>query len=203
MHLDERLLLAVYNPRPAPSSCNPPMRWHVRLDAPATDGLAWVREMLGSFDTRRVEWLRINHGSARYRGVYGRCWLPTAERPTFRLSCQLPGPFPATITTRKRPLYRQPDGSFPRVPSGCWTGKWLYDPRTGREWMRLRGTTHLRDLDEALVWIVNHEAFHFLRATRQIPGRNTEIEADAYADAALEAFRAERVVGGVARVVRL
>jgi len=178
------------------------MRWHVRLDAPAADGLAWVREMLGNFDTTRVEWLRINHGSARYRGVYGRCWLPTPERPTFRLSCQLPGPFPATITTRKRPLYRQPDGSFPRVPGGCWTGKWLYDPRTGREWMRLRGTTQLRGLDEALVWIVSHEAFHFLRATRQIPGRNTEIEADAHADAALETFRGGRAPGVAARAER-
>ena len=168
------------------------MHWHIRLDTPAEAGVAWAQNLFAAFDTGRVEWVRINHGSARQRGVYGRCWLPTKDRPTFRLSCQLPGPFPAEITIRKRPLYRKPDGTFPKVPSGCWTGKWLYDPRTGREWMRLRGTTRLGDLDEGLVWSFAHEAFHYLRATRQIPGRTTEIEADAYADAALARFRSER-----------
>ena len=51
------------------------------------------------------------------------------------------------------------------------------------------GKTVVQNLDEAIVWIVGHEAFHWLRRTRQIPGRNTEIEADQFADEQLQAFR--------------
>ena len=47
----------------------------------------------------------------------------------------------------------------------------------------------VNDLNEASVWIVAHEAFHWLRKTRQIPGRNTEIEADAFGDQMLDEFR--------------
>jgi len=47
----------------------------------------------------------------------------------------------------------------------------------------------VNDLSEATVWIVAHEAFHWLRMTRQISGRNTEIEADAFADKMLDEFR--------------
>lgn len=166
------------------------MKLYVRLDQPAPAGLAWIEAQLARYDLSRLEWLRIDHGSARYRGIYGWCYLPTRERPTFRIACKLPGPFPTSTTTRRPPLYRGADGSFPPLPRGCRRGAWLYDPRTGREWIQVRGRTRLANLDQGLVWIFAHEAFHFLRATRQIPGRNTEIEADAWADAQLAAFRA-------------
>lgn len=174
------------------------MKLHVRLNAPAAAGLEWIGALLARHDAARLEWVRVDHGSPRYRGVYGWCYLPTRERPTFRIACKLPGPFPTTTTTRRPPLYRAADGSFPPLPRGCRRGAWLYDPRTGREWIQVRGRTRLADLDQALVWIFAHEAFHFLRATRQIPGRNTEIEADAWADAQLAAFRAARRAGRAA-----
>jgi hypothetical protein len=50
-------------------------------------------------------------------------------------------------------------------------------------------TKRLRDRDEALVWIIAHEAFHYLRRTRQIDGKNVEIEADRYAEGVLRAFQ--------------
>ena len=34
-----------------------------------------------------------------------------------------------------------------------------------------------------------HEAFHYLRRTRQVPGRHGEIEADAFALKTLEQYR--------------
>ncbi len=43
-----------------------------------------------------------------------------------------------------------------------------------------------------MVWIVAHEAFHFLRRTRQVAGRNTEIFADQFADDRLAEFQAQR-----------
>ncbi len=45
--------------------------------------------------------------------------------------------------------------------------------------------------DEALVFLVAHEAFHYLRKTRQVEGRHGEIEADAFALKMLERYRDE------------
>jgi hypothetical protein len=42
--------------------------------------------------------------------------------------------------------------------------------------------------DEALVFLVAHEAFHYLRKTRQVEGRHGEIEADAFALKMLERY---------------
>lgn len=58
-----------------------------------------------------------------------------------------------------------------------------------RRWIRLYGETRLETLDEALVWIIAHESYHYLRRTRQIPGRNIEIDADTFSDASLEHYR--------------
>ncbi len=171
----------------------------VRLQAPA--GLAWAKAFVGRFDTSQVGWLRIDFGREyrdrlgrryrKYRGIYGRCWYPTRTMPSIRLSCQVPGPFPCTIVTRQRPRYRNPDGSW---PGGIKPRRQaiLQDPASGKAWVRTYGQTIAQDLDEGIVWIVAHEAFHWLRKTRQIPGRNNEIEADAFADRTLGEFRRSR-----------
>jgi len=169
----------------------PYMKWTTILPGNnAERSLAWMRRFLERYDTTAVESLRIDRGHQRYEGVYGNCIYPTKARSTFRINCHAPGPFPSHTVTRKRPLYCRPDGSFPRTPRGCRRGVLCYDPHTGRQWYRLRGKTQLKDLDQAIVWIVAHEAFHFLRHTRQVPGRNTEIDADAFADNQLEQFHA-------------
>jgi hypothetical protein len=137
--------------------------------------------------------------------VHGRCRYPTSETKAYRISCHVPGPFPTTFRTRKPPIYRRPDGTWPfsegnpdgtplarNLPPGWALGAFCRDATSGKDWVRLVGRTELRDLDEGIVWIVAHEAFHYLRRTRQVPGRNTEIEADAFADRKLEEFRAER-----------
>ena len=43
--------------------------------------------------------------------------------------------------------------------------------------------------DEVLVFLVAHEAFHYLRKTRQVAERHGEIEADAFALETLEQYR--------------
>ena len=43
--------------------------------------------------------------------------------------------------------------------------------------------------DEVLVFLVAHEAFHYLRKTRQVEGRHGKIEADAFALKMLEHYR--------------
>jgi hypothetical protein len=41
------------------------------------------------------------------------------------------------------------------------------------------------------VFLVAHEAFHYLRKTRQVAGRHGEIEADTFALRILEQYREE------------
>jgi len=47
----------------------------------------------------------------------------------------------------------------------------------------------LESEDEVLVFLAAHEAFHYLRKTRQVEGRHGEIEADAFALMMLEHYR--------------
>ncbi len=166
------------------------MRWIIGVDrAEAAAGLAWAKSFAAQFDLSRVEWVRIDMGRGRYRGVYGRCWWPTRDRPTFRISCQVPGPYPTVVETRRKPIYRQPDGTWPPVPRGCHVRGYGSDPRSGRVWLKLGAKTLLKNINEGIVWIFGHELFHFLRATKQIGGRNTEIHADAFGDWCLVQFR--------------
>ncbi len=168
------------------------MQWIVRLNGERPErGLRWVRAFLRGYRTDALEWVRIGSGRGKYQGVYGRCWLPTRERPTFRISCQVPGPFPCEIVIRKPPLYPRENGTFPKAPPGCRRTVRCFDARTGRQWYRVVGRTRLETLDEAIVWIVGHEAFHYLKGTKQIRGRDNEIEADRLADEQLRRFREE------------
>jgi hypothetical protein len=172
---------------------------HRDVKVRAERGLAWVKDFFARFDTGNVGWLRIDFGREyrdrlgrryhKYRGVYGRCWYPSKKQPTVRLSCQVPGPFPCDIVTRQKPIYRNADGTWPPDARRV-RGPVVVDARSGRQWKRVYAATRVKDLDEAIVWIVSHEAFHWLRRTRQIPGRNNEVEADAFADRQLREFRA-------------
>lgn len=171
---------------------------HARIRQEAARSLFWIREFLSQFDTSAIGWLRIDFGREyrdrlgrryhKFRGLYGRCWYPTANQPTIRLSCQVPGPFPCLLKTRKKPIYRNPDGTWPPEARRL-AGPIIEDRRTRKQWKRVYGETRVENLDEAIVWIFAHEAFHWLRKTQQIPGRNDEIAADAYADACLGRFR--------------
>jgi hypothetical protein len=168
------------------------MRWIIDLKGDSPLALSWASEFFSEFDTSRVAWIRVDRGRGKYRGAYGRCWYPNRRIPFFRISCQVPGPFPCDLPTRKPPLYKSADGSYPPLPPGMRKGDRVRDVRTGREWIRVRGSTRLENLDEAIVWVLSHEAFHFLRRTNQIPGRNTEIEADRFADERLKFYRTGR-----------
>lgn len=166
--------------------------WLVEVDRREVEtSLDWARDLFARYDTSELASIRIGNGRGRAVGVYGRCWYPTAESPRYRISCQLPGPFPCRIPTRQPPVYRQADGSWPPLPDGCTEGLLCRAEKDGvvREWKRVIGYTEVRTRGEGLVWIVAHEAFHFLRHTRQIEGRNTEIDADRFADEQLHLLR--------------
>ena len=66
-------------------------------------------------------------------------------------------------------------------------------------WKRMIRLFWSTDEDEALVYNIAHEAFHFPMRTRQIEGKNVEIEADRYAEGVLRALQALEEYGGLAR----
>jgi hypothetical protein len=92
---------------------------------------------------------------------------------------------------RLSPLYRNPDGTWPEVPEGHRVGDRYVATRKGEsvQWRRLYRSLELGNEDEVLVFLVAHEAFHYLRKTRQVEGRHGEIEADAFALKMLEHYR--------------
>jgi len=179
----------------------------------APEGIAWVLADLERRDTSRLDWLRLDRGRGRYGGVYGRCWYPQGAKG-YRLSLQVPGPFPASLELRLPPVYRNPDGTWPELPPGvdrraCTStrqepgrcpscGKAFQELEScpachvrleRREWRTPRRRVEIPTLAEAIAWIYGHEAFHWLRHSRQIPGRNVEHQADAAGETALAAFR--------------
>lgn len=180
---------------------NEAVRFDFRLDdGAAEEGLAFVRSLCERFDCSRLAYLKVAPGSGGGR-VYGVCRYPdkagktALTRKFYRISCFVQGPFPDGISVRRPPVYRNEDGSWPRLPVDeriYTTGGVETGPPPAKAWMRITSITDLDNASEAAVWIVAHEMFHYLRATRQIPGRNTEIEADALADQILREFRGLR-----------
>jgi hypothetical protein len=79
-----------------------------------------------------------------------------------------------------------PDDHF----TGERLGRWFISADGSREWRRLYRRLWLEDENEGLVYIVAHEAFHYLRRTQQIVGKNVEIDADRFSEDKLERFRA-------------
>ena len=171
-----------------------------RVDEPfrGRAGLDWCEEFFEGYDIAEVSRITVRDGSKRKTPacVWGTCYYPDPGRgiKTYRITCSIKPPFPSSVHTRRSPLYAREDGTYPPVPEGLTPGQQFVSRRNGRErrWVRLYGKTRLETLDEAVVWILSHEAYHFLRRTRQVPGRNAEIEADRFSDEALEHFREGR-----------
>lgn len=88
------------------------------------------------------------------------------------------------------PIYQNPDGTWPVVPDGLIAAEHV--SKSGKNLIKIIGHTEVVNRDETIVWIMGHECFHFLRRTKQVPGRNHEIDADAFADELLKKYRADQ-----------
>jgi hypothetical protein len=64
--------------------------------------------------------------------------------------------------------------------------------RTGRGWAWVWDEEPVHDRDALMVWIAGHEAFHYLRHTRQIEGIQRETRANRFAFQWLRTFMAAR-----------
>lgn len=162
----------------------------------AREGLAWVWQFLARWDTEKIDCLRIfcskRSGLGKQGSVSGVCYYPNKKSRCYRISCGVQGEFPSDVLISCKPQYRREDGTFPLVPDGYESRGYRLDLRTGVAWRRLARRIPLMDYSEALVYLVAHEVFHFLRRERQVAGRNNNIDADAFAIARLQEFIDER-----------
>ena len=133
----------------------------------------FLQRQLEGFDTRMLEYVRLHDrtGHTKTRGVWGRCAFPNRRKQLgYRIRCcvsiaaqEFPHRVKWAIGTRK-------------LDEGQW--EWI--------WRKDRFST----MEEAFVWLVGHEAFHWLRHSRQIPGRNYETQANRCGFAWLDEWRA-------------
>jgi hypothetical protein len=81
-------------------------------------------------------------------------------------------------------------GHGQKYPKAVRSATVTLPPAKGKsfQWKRLYRPLKHRSEDEVLVFLVAHEAFHYLRKTRQVAGWHSEIEADAFALKMLEQY---------------
>jgi hypothetical protein len=170
------------------------MKWIVHPDVRSeTVALEFCREFAAEFSIDQLDWVRIDLGRGKYSGAYGRCWYATktAPRKGYRISIQVPGPFPHRHIRYVRPIYQLDNGVWPPVPPGMQPAGYCQAVKKGiaRRWLRLTTEYEFETRAIAIVHLFGHEMFHFLRMTKQIPGVNRENEADQFALSVEAAFR--------------
>ncbi len=166
--------------------------WRVDKALEDSEGLRWVRDRLEAYDWAKVDWITVRRGRSERYAFRGVC-RPPSKGSGYRINCNVSRhtPYPVTQFIRVSPLYRNPDGTWPKVPEGHEVGDRYVSNRDGKsiQWKRLYRPLELGNEDEVLVFLVAHEAFHYLRRTRQVEGRHGEIEANAFALKTLEQYR--------------
>ena len=167
--------------------------WRVDEGLEGSEGLRWIRERLGAYDWSKADWISVRRGRSKKYAFRGVCKMPR-NGDGYRINCNVSrrAAYPFYQRMRVSPLYSNPDGTWPKVPEDHLVGDRYVATRSDGQrvqWKRLYRPLELRSEDEVLVFLVAHEAFHYLRKTRQVEGRHGEIAADAYALKMLEHYR--------------
>jgi hypothetical protein len=166
--------------------------WRVDKALEDSEGLRWIGERLGAYDWSKVDWITVRRGRSERYALRGVCKFPSKGRG-YRINCNVSRhtPYPIIQFMRVSPLYCNPDGTWPEVPEAHKVGDHYVASRNGKnvQWRRVCRPLELRSEDEVLVFLLAHEAFHYLRKTKQVPGRHGEIETDAFALKILEQYR--------------
>ena len=167
--------------------------WRVDRALEDSEGLRWVRERLGAYDWSKVDWISVRRGRSEKFAFRGVCKMPR-DGNGYRINCNVSehAAYPIYQHMRVSPLYRNPDGTWPEAPERHKVGDSYVAARSDGQsvqWKRLYRPLELGSEDEVLVFLVAHEAFHYLCKTRQVEGRHGEIEADAFALKLLEHYR--------------
>lgn len=142
---------------------------HAELAAPCVE---FLRRKLEEFDTSKLEYFRLYDRTAwsARQGTWGCCTFPNREKGLgYRIRCSV------SISTGQFPYPMKHAIGTRRIDERKWEWIWRDD--------------EYETLEEAFVWLSGHEAFHWLRHSRQIPGQNYETQANRYGCAWLGAWR--------------
>lgn len=168
------------------------MQWKIDpLVKPSQIGITWLKSFLEQYDLSKLEYVRMDMGRDGSEGCYGRCWYPQGRGGKFKISMQVPGPFPFRLHIRRPPIYYDSNNIPSRIlladeVKGAFTE--AHNDSGVTRWNKVTSSTILTNRDMGIIWLGAHEAYHFLCKSKQIKGRNGEIEADAFADKKLLDF---------------
>ena len=140
--------------------------------------VVFITRKLSVFDLSKLEWIKLLplNGKAI---LHGCCTYPVRSKPrarTFKSGYRLR----ASVNIELPPPYVYQH--WGRVPSKQYKQGWYSGEQTF--------TFH--DLEECAVHTLSHECFHFLSHSRQVSNKNTEANANWWADQWLHEFREER-----------
>lgn len=133
----------------------------LRDDYGSPEVVAFVREQLAGFDLSKVQEFRL-YRSLTKQPMAGYCQYP--------------------LKKSKRTMYRLTAG-VNLVRSYPWTFAAPVGTKQhagGRAWSYVLEHVTFATPEEVLVYVAGHEAFHFLRHSRQVSGRNGEPSATRY-----------------------
>ncbi|MGR8946589.1 MAG: hypothetical protein ACU84Q_00980 [Gammaproteobacteria bacterium] len=135
--------------------------------------LAFIVKRLSIYNTCELDWLKLLPLTKKAL-LHGECMFPytasNGEREHgFRIR--------ASVNVNMSPPFQYEH--WARVPSKT----------AARGWQSGEQVFHFADLEECAVHTLAHECFHFLSETKQVGEKNTEANANWWADGWLAAFR--------------
>lgn len=175
------------------------MRWYFEFDKnDYQECFSFIKEFASHYDLSNLKWIKIAEGKREIVGVHGICRYPNwGDRGYYRISCYIPGPLPFNVLSKAKGfIFQNEDGTWPPKPIGSKIearGSYKIDGNSIK-WKRIESFTELNDYDDAIIWIFGHEFFHFLSQSKQIDLRNTESNADGFADDLLKDFKKLRQI---------
>lgn len=144
---------------------------------------------LEAYDWSHCEWITVRRGACDHEvstqpfedhldatnKASGLCQYPFRTRSgLYRISCKMNRRmgWRAPPYQRVSLLHRNENGTWPEVPDDHFYGECFISADGSRRWMRMACRLCLKTEGEGLFYIIAHEAFHYLRRTKQIEGKN-------------------------------
>lgn len=148
-----------------------------RVGCPEASDFIWNE--IEKYDTGRVEWFKLLPLNQRYH-LHGMCTYSVRVKKGsrkfksgYRIRCSV------NILDERWPF-----------STGYSIGTRTFEMGSGgRGWEFIDRDVTFFSCEEALVWVAGHEAFHWLRHSRQVPGRNSQCQAKAFGFEWLYRFR--------------
>ncbi|MDH5435374.1 MAG: hypothetical protein OEX83_01325 [Gammaproteobacteria bacterium] len=140
----------------------------------------FIRHKLDMYDTSQLEWIKLLALNKNHL-LHGCCVYPVRELPRssiFKSGYRIR----ASVNVEMAPPFTFQH--WARIPSNNYKQGWYSGAKSFL----------FDDLEECAVHTLSHECFHFLSHSKQIKYKNTEANANWWADQWMEEFHSMRVV---------